>query len=89
MHSANPVDPLANNGDDELYTLVPFLGAGDTQVVIDTQKPSNDEIIFFVAPCTNLEATIVVKKFCGDGNLDIGEQCDDGINVKGDGTLFQ
>ncbi len=35
--------------DDELYTLTPFLTPSDTQIVIDTLNPSNDDNIFFAA----------------------------------------
>lgn len=33
--------------DDELYSLNDFIAAGDDQIVIDTQNPSNDDNIFF------------------------------------------
>jgi hypothetical protein len=47
---ANPLTPnVSGTPDDELYTLVPFLTAGDTQIVINTLNPSHDDNIFFAA----------------------------------------
>jgi hypothetical protein len=47
----NPANPLAiptnPRSDDELYSLKPFLAAGNTQIKIDTINPSNDDNIFF------------------------------------------
>jgi len=34
---------------------------------------------------THLDGVITNFKFCGDGNLDSGEQCDDGNQISGDG----
>lgn len=49
--SDNPADPFAGptnpRSDDELYDLTPFLSAGDSQIVIDTENPSNNDNIFF------------------------------------------
>jgi hypothetical protein len=45
---ANPVDPNSNgSADDELYTLKPFLTAGLSQIVVETENPSLDDNIFF------------------------------------------
>ncbi|CCQ64459.1 Flagellar hook-length control protein FliK [Crocosphaera watsonii WH 0401] len=30
-----------------MYDLTPFLSAGDSQIVIDTENPSNNDNIFF------------------------------------------
>jgi hypothetical protein len=47
----NPVNPNAlpvnARSDDELYSLKPFLAAGNTQIKIDTTNPSGDDNIFF------------------------------------------
>lgn len=45
--TANDHDCTTANGDDEYYTLTPFLAAGDTSITIDTLNPSNDDNIFF------------------------------------------
>ena len=52
---ANPADPLATNDtdDDELYTLDPFIDEGDTEIVVASRNPSNDDIIHL--------ATFVIK----------------------------
>jgi hypothetical protein len=52
--NANPPDPNAlPNGDprldDELYSLLPFVNTGDTQITVYTQNPSMDDNIFFGA----------------------------------------
>ena len=49
---ANPLDPFASNAndplvDDELYTLTSFLSPGDTNILVETLNPSNDDNIFF------------------------------------------
>lgn len=48
---SNPADPFAGSTstdtDDELYTLLPFVTSGDTQIVVDTFNPSDDDNIFF------------------------------------------
>jgi hypothetical protein len=49
--TAHPVNPNAlpvnARSDDELYSLKPFLTAGNTQIKIDTTNPSGDDNIFF------------------------------------------
>jgi LPXTG-site transpeptidase (sortase) family protein len=45
--NSNPDDPYANIIDDELYTLLPFVSNGDTEIVVNTRNPSNDDNIFF------------------------------------------
>ncbi len=52
--NANPANPFAtpNNNpriDDELYDLLPFVNTGDTQIVVDTLNPSDDDNIYFAA----------------------------------------
>ncbi len=43
---ANPANPnVTNDPDDELYTLDPFLTAGETDITVFSQNPSNDDII--------------------------------------------
>ncbi len=55
-HDCSAVGPRQ---DDELYTLVPFLAAGDTSIVIDTLNPSQDDNIFFAA--VNITALAAVN----------------------------
>lgn len=47
---ANPADPFETNcqvrSDDELYDLKPFAKQGDTQMVVNTFNPTNDDNIF-------------------------------------------
>lgn len=48
----NPADPFEDGlsgprYDDELYSLTPFLSAGDTSININTRNPSGDDNIFF------------------------------------------
>jgi hypothetical protein len=47
---ANPADPFETNcqvrSDDELYDLKPFAKQGDTQLLVNTFNPSNDDNIF-------------------------------------------
>ncbi|MCK4731723.1 MAG: Ig-like domain-containing protein [Methanophagales archaeon] len=53
--NANPPDPYANGDstspryDDELYNLIPFVSDGDTNIIVDTINPSNDDNIFFAS----------------------------------------
>ena len=84
---ANPTDPFATGGDDELYTLKPFVNAGDMMAVVNTRNPSNDDIIFFASLTSSIRSAVIVQAFCGDGNLDVGEECDDGNTVDGDGKF--
>jgi hypothetical protein len=49
---ANPANPFQTDSggsryDDELYNLVPFLAAGQSQIAINTRNPSSDDNIFF------------------------------------------
>ena len=55
---ANNHDCSAINGDDELYSLEPFLNVGDTLVTIETQNPSTDDNIFFAGLSITAEAFI-------------------------------
>jgi PKD repeat protein len=50
--TANPADPNAlPNGnqryDDELYSLLPFVHAGDTQIMVHSQNPTSDDNLPF------------------------------------------
>jgi len=49
--NTNPADayaiPTNKRADDELYTLMPFVKNGDTQIKVHTQNPSNDDNILF------------------------------------------
>ncbi|MFT7679980.1 MAG: hypothetical protein ACI8QC_003986 [Planctomycetota bacterium] len=46
----NPANPFGGSTgfdtDDELYTLLPFVMTGDTQIIVDTINPTNDDNIF-------------------------------------------
>ncbi len=64
---ANPTDPNAipssnpsagSRIDDELYTLNPFLHAGDTKIKIDTTNPSYNDNIFFLGLNITAEAGV-------------------------------
>jgi cysteine-rich repeat protein len=79
----NPVNPFGQDPDDELYNLVPFLVEGDDDIEVQTVNPSNDDIIFFAAIFSTIPSTSLM--FCGDGNLDDGEECDDGNKDADDG----
>jgi len=61
--NANPPDPFAQPADDfryddELYDLKPFVETGDTNIIVDTINPSNDDNIYFAA--LNLSTAAVV-----------------------------
>ncbi|MDD1732306.1 MAG: hypothetical protein CG440_113, partial [Methanosaeta sp. NSM2] len=46
----NPADPNGQGDkryDDELYTLLPFVSNGDTNIVVQTLNPSNDDNLLF------------------------------------------
>ncbi|MDX1665113.1 MAG: choice-of-anchor X domain-containing protein [Candidatus Promineifilaceae bacterium] len=52
--NTNPPDPNAPPNDDprtddELYNVIPFVEDGDTQMVVTTRNPSDDDNIFFAA----------------------------------------
>ena len=64
--TANPPDPLLKpvfdrRYDDELYSLLPFVANGDTQITVHTQNPSSDDNVFFAA-LELTSATAVVGK---------------------------
>jgi hypothetical protein len=62
----NPPNPNGSGGqDDELYNIAPFLNNGDTVISIDTDNPSNDDIIFLAV--IELTARASVGEICGDG----------------------
>ena len=62
---ANPPDPNATTSpdgaraDDELYTLDDFIDDGDSQILVNTRNPSNDDNIFFAAFVIKGTAAIV------------------------------
>ncbi|NTV27347.1 MAG: hypothetical protein HGA93_01515 [Methanothrix sp.] len=46
----NPADPNGQGDkryDDELYTLLPFVSNGDTNIIVQTLNPSNDDNLLF------------------------------------------
>ncbi|QHJ13666.1 hypothetical protein FX988_03935 [Paraglaciecola mesophila] len=55
---ANNHDCSLANGDDELYSLEPFLNVGDSLITIDTSNPSSDDNIFFAGLSITAEAVI-------------------------------
>lgn len=62
---SNPLDPNQGaNGnpryDDEYYSLLPFLLAGDSEITVDTLNPSNDDNIFFLG--LNITAVADIDK---------------------------
>ena len=69
------------------YTCKAFINAGDMMAVVNTRNPSNDDIIFFASLTSSIRSAVIVQAFCGDGNLDVGEECDDGNTVDGDGKF--
>lgn len=71
----NPTPPDAPAEDDELYDLVPFLKQGDTQIVIDTANPSNDDNLFLAV--IQFSARVA-------GTVEI---CDNGVDEDGDGLI--
>jgi len=79
----NPADPFAGSSswgtDDELYTLLPYVQDGDTQIVVDTLNPSDDDNIFFgyfitSVPISLAEETIFLTPVEKDMNLGCGVQ---------------
>jgi hypothetical protein len=46
-NGCGPPDPAAPRCDDELYSLLDFLGPNVTRIEVFTQNPSNDDNIFF------------------------------------------
>ena len=62
----NPPNPNGSGGeDDELYDISGLLNQGDTQIVVETRNPSNDDIIFLAI--IELTAQASVGEICGDG----------------------
>jgi len=62
--TANPEDPNGSGDkryDDELYTLLPFVKTGDTQILVHSQNPSNDDNIFFAGLFIRSATAIVGK----------------------------
>ena len=61
----NPPNPNGSGGeDDELYNISDFLNNGDTQIIVNTQNPSNDDIIFL--SIIEITAQASVGEICGD-----------------------
>jgi hypothetical protein len=50
--------PTSFRTDDELYSLLPFVMSGDTQIQVDTINPSNDDNIFFGYFITSVPAIV-------------------------------
>jgi hypothetical protein len=73
----NPTPPDNPPTDDELYNLVPFLKQGDTQLVIQTSNPSNDDNLFLAVIATSAAARVTT------------EICDNGVDDDGDGLVDQ
>jgi cysteine-rich repeat protein len=55
------------------------------EVSSDTTRSGTVEIALDEVPVIVEEIEMINDPFCGDGNLDEGEQCDDGNNLNGDG----
>lgn len=45
--------------DDELYDLLPFVGSGDTSILVETLNPTDDDNIFFAYFVTSVPAAIL------------------------------
>jgi Ca2+-binding RTX toxin-like protein len=71
----NPTPPDAPAEDDELYDLAPFLKQGDTQIVVDTANPSNND---------NLFLSVIQFSARVNGTVEI---CDNGQDEDGDGLV--
>jgi len=91
----NPSDPFQQPADgnlprvidDELYNIAPFLDNGDTAIVINTQNPSGDDMIFLTIIAITAQAS--VGEICGDGiDNDEDGKIDEGCTVKNTGTLI-
>jgi len=77
----NPPNPNGSGGeDDELYNISDFLNNGDTQIIVNTRNPSNDDIIFL--SIIEITAQASVGEICGD-NIDNDEDglIDEGCKV--------
>jgi len=60
---ANPADPNANDGagprsDDELYSVLPFVNNGDSNILVHTNNPSDNDNIFFAAFNMNISGNV-------------------------------
>ncbi|MGI0026216.1 MAG: SdrD B-like domain-containing protein [Nitrosopumilaceae archaeon] len=86
----NPADVPTQ--DDELYNLAPYLNNGDTQIVMNTNNPSFDDLIFVSivqltdAKITQLNALgsisgIKINETDADGILDINENTVAGVQI--------
>lgn len=60
--NANPANPnqtgCVTRDDDELYDLVPFANQNDTQILVNTLNPSNDDNIFFASFFLTVKASV-------------------------------
>ncbi|MCI0436937.1 MAG: hypothetical protein L0271_25355, partial [Gemmatimonadetes bacterium] len=58
----NPANPNQTNcftrDDDELYDLIPFTQQNDTQILVNTFNPSNDDNIFFASFFLTVKASV-------------------------------
>ena len=83
----NPADPNQTSGDgalprvqdDELYNIEPFLTQGDTQLVVSTLNPSNDDGIFLDIVAVTARAAVTTED-CDNGVDDDGDQLIDGAD---------
>jgi Ca2+-binding RTX toxin-like protein len=75
LDNPTPPPPAMPTEDDELYNLLPFLHAGDTQIVIDTTNPSGDDNLFLAV--IQFSARVA-------GTVEI---CDNGADEDGDGLV--
>lgn len=87
--NANPADPYQlppnmETYDDELYSLLPFMKKGDTEVRVSTRNPSGDDNVFFAYLLLHGEAE-VNKDTDGDALLDDWEK--NGYDADGDGVV--
>ncbi len=104
--AANPPDPDATTSpdgaraDDELYTLDDFIGDGDSQVLVNTRNPSNDDNIFFAGFVIEGTAAIVGEGIIlgptnatnpvgTDHTVTATVQDDDGNPISGRGIDFE
>jgi hypothetical protein len=78
----NPPNPNGSGGqDDELYDISDFLNNGDTQILVETKNPSNNDIIFL--SIFELTAKVSVGEICGDGiDNDEDGSIDEGCQVE-------
>jgi hypothetical protein len=71
----NPTPPDNPATDDELYNIEPFTSQGDTQLVITSSNPSQDDNLFLSVIAITAKAAVTT------------EDCDNGIDDDGDGLV--